>query len=80
MNKIGDDGLSALTGALSSGALPALKNLDLYRNNIGDVGLSAFADALSSGALDRIHCTISLFGNLGDSAPAYNAMNERWSV
>ena len=61
-NKFGDDGMTALAGAVSNGALPALKELSLHTNQIGDVGMQALAGAVSKGALPK--CTkIELFGN-----------------
>ena len=45
-NQIGDPGLSALSGALASGAMANLEMLVLWGNQIGDVGMSAFAQAI----------------------------------
>ena len=50
-NKISDAGLTAFAKAVESGALPQLKELNLYENQIGDVGMQAFAGAVSKGAL-----------------------------
>ena len=49
-NKIGDAGLTSLSGALANGALAQLKELYLYDNQIGDAGVSALAGACASGA------------------------------
>jgi hypothetical protein len=50
-NQIGDAGLSALAGALSSRALASLEVLNLRGNQIGDAGLSALAAAVGEGEL-----------------------------
>ena len=70
VNQVGDAGLSALAGALSSGALPALRILGLGNNNIGDVGLQAFADALGKGALASLKTLYVNDGPLGTEHPA----------
>jgi hypothetical protein len=67
-NRVGDAGMSALAVALSSGALPALKELHLSLNRIGDEGLLAFAARLSAGALPQL-TTLCLDSNqLADMA------------
>mgnify|MGYP001306579083 CR=1 FL=1 len=53
-NKIGDPGMSALSGACASGALDKLQRLFLGRNKSGDAGMSALAGACASGALDKL--------------------------
>ena len=52
--KIKDTHLTTFAGACASGALPALKRLELYQNTIGDAGLSALADVVSKGALHKL--------------------------
>ena len=53
-NQIADAGLTAFAKAVESGALPQLKELNLYYNQIGDVGMQALAGAVSKGALDQL--------------------------
>ena len=47
-NQIGDVGLIAFAKAVEKGALPQLKELNLYKNQIGDVGMQALAGAVST--------------------------------
>ena len=72
-NQIGDTGLSALSGALASGALARCQKLFLQENKIGDVGCSALADACGRSALARCQ-TLGLgwnqIGDVGCSALA----------
>ena len=50
-NKIGDQGLEALSGALATGAMANCRYLLLQHNKIGDAGMEAFASACASGAM-----------------------------
>ena len=51
-NKLGDESMIALAGAVSKGALASLRTLSLAKNLIGDDGLKAFAEACrAKGAL-----------------------------
>ena len=72
-NQIGDEGMMAFSGALSSGSLGSLAYLNLDNNRIGDAGMIAFANAIKPtdeipmGALASLK-ELSLWGNeIGDS-------------
>ena len=75
-NQIGDTGMIPLADALGKGALPQLKELNLYKNQIGDVGMQALAGAVSKGALASLE-NIELAGNPGNAAPVDKALRER---
>ena len=65
-NRIGDAGMSALSGACASGALDKLEMLMLHANQIGDEGMKALAAAVAGGALDKLE-SLGLFSNpIGD--------------
>jgi len=53
-NRIGDAGLTSLSGVLASGALPTLAILSLASNRIGDAGLTSLSGVLASGALAQL--------------------------
>ena len=50
-----DVGVTALAGAITSGALGSLKELWLAGNQVGHEGMKAFASAIASGALASIN-------------------------
>jgi len=65
-NRIGDAGLTSLSGVLASGALPTLAILSLASNRIGDAGLTSLSGVLASGALAQL-THLGLTGNrIGD--------------
>lgn len=67
-NRIGDDGLTALAGALSHGALPQLRWLYAGQNGFGDAGVEALAGALGHGAcpaLTRLGLQANSIGDAG---------------
>ena len=70
-SNIGDNGLSALAGEVSNGALASLDTLVLQSNAIGDDGMSALASACASGALAQLtHLNLAAnrIGDLGIEA------------
>ena len=72
-NQIGDNGMIALAGAISSGLLPNLADLFLNKNRIGDAGMSALAGAIASGSLSAaldVECSY----NPGSDAPVKRAL------
>ena len=62
------EGMKAFANAIASGALGALKVLNLESNKIGIAGISAFSDAIAGGALGELERT-NLWGNPGSHAP-----------
>ena len=66
---MGDAGASALAAALGKGALPRLKNLQLFNAAIGDAGLVALAPALRRRpALDMLNLGRNPLGDEGLAA------------
>ena len=66
-NRIGDRGLSAFAGAVTSGALPQLTELRLDWNRIGDAGVEALAKACASGSLPPLGGLFLNTNQIGDA-------------
>jgi Ran GTPase-activating protein (RanGAP) involved in mRNA processing and transport len=70
-NRIGDDGLTAIARAVTSGALPQLRWLYAGQNGVGDAGAAALAGALAHGAcpaLTRLGLQSNSIGDAGLAA------------
>lgn len=62
---IGDAECTALSEACTIGALPALRELNLFYNQVGDAGLANFAKALGKGALPALAKLDLTLNNVG---------------
>jgi Leucine-rich repeat (LRR) protein/protein-tyrosine phosphatase len=72
-NRICDDAMTALSGALGSRATPQLKELTLDSNQIGDAGMQSFAVAIGNGAmakLTKLSLSVNKIGDAGMQALA----------
>ena len=66
MKSIGDDGVTALAGALERGSFPKLQTIYLDWNRIGDEGAAALAGALERGSFPKLECIELYENNVGD--------------